>query len=572
MFRCWLAGLVLWGGLGCKNSQPATQSEALPVQAAEADGKQWFQGVRYYAGFEGPTGLLYGTNELSKEKAEARAHVEITFENDFPVLLRSFRAKGREEFSLSIMRDAQSVYTRKRNRFGVLEEERFCTLENKGGKGSLLCSGRTGANQRVFLGCDFWREEFDADRHLLSVSCLDAEKKPTRSAHNWGSLAFSVDEFGREFERRALSTSGEAVDTEQGFSLRRTLYHDNGRPGRVLFFDAAGKPGVGPDGVAELRYSYDSDSCRTATDPASCVAGRGEGVSMVSYFGGDGSAVLAQNGAHQVSYNRNEFGDEVEWFYLGTTGEVLPSTSQQCMHFTAEYDERGLLTRKRCVDASGALVLADGVAITEFQYDERGLVVKTLFKGLGGVPSAPGLCFGEGSEYDERGRVIRDICLDGAGNPFQPSGFYCSLRYTYNDDGFLSKKEDLDCQDMPSSVRAGIFATEYQYDAAGHITLMTYQDQSGGAMRSVFGYSQERTTYDALGRSTTRSFWHDGMPIDAVRLCFDAKMCVGKEGVPNAYHQMTFSYSPSGELLLLEFSDQAGTPLGVRDCKQFYCP
>lgn len=548
--------------VACAEPKPPSEELSLPPEIAPAAPTP-LQGTYYYSSFQGITGVYYGVGPLTREQAETLSHIEIDYVDDFPVQMRGVGPAGRLERTWYIERSSAGVSVVKKDRFGLTEETRTCNLERKGEENSLLCTGLTGSQRPLYLGCDKWREHFDRQRRLTKLVCLDQYEKPRVSAENWTVLQFSYDEENREVERRAFDDFGRPVTWEVGFHLKKTSYTPEGRVFEERYFGKGGTPVAGPDGVHLVRYLYDERGL----------------IAAFAYFDEKEAPTLASNGAHRVEYLRNQDGDPTDWRFVDTSLAQVQNTPQICTRFHAEYDEQGLMILRECKDPLGNPATRDSVYRTTFKYDSRGRQIEARYysnvpssDGTGLSPTRLGLCYGERYTYDAYDRLSTETCLDTTGSPFQPSGFYCRVAYTYDASGFLSRKDDQDCAGRLTTARAGIASTVYERDAAGRILSSTYLDASGYPFRASFGYSQERWKYDPQGRAEEETFWHNGIPVNASGLCFDGKMCTGKDGVPAYYHKMRFLYTPAGERTTIEFYDTEGTLLGSRDCRVKYCP
>lgn len=533
------------------------------------------QGTHSYASYQGATGVYYGLDEMHPERAAKVAHIEIDFVNDLPTEIREVAPSGRVERTISITRDAPDLLVLQKDRFGVVEQIKSCSLEFLPDGAALTCYGSTGSKRPLYLGCPFWKERINKKRQITRLTCLDAEGAPTRSAEGWAFWEYTYDAAGREVERRALDTDERLVSIQTGHAIVQSSYNRAGRLREERFLQPNEISGRGPDGVAIVRYGYDRDKCDATLDSKErqrCLTNVREVLVSELYFNGAERPEPALHGAYQLQLTRDANGDVMEWRYLDRDGSQQTPTPQRCTRIEATLNSQGLASKRSCLDQNGAPSTQDGVYQTTFLYDPKGRPIEERYLDTQGAPVTQGLCFGVRYEYDDFDRLTKEICLDSEGKPFQPKGFYCQAIFSYDPKGFMSRKDEQDCQGKLTTERAGVASTVYERDEDGRIRKLTNLNAEGLPYRAGFGYSQERWSYNEIGLRQEISFWHQDTPIEVKSLCFDGKMCTNTDEVPPLYHKMVFFYSGAGERLMVQFFTKDGLRLGERDCTNKYCP
>ncbi len=127
-----------------------------------------------------------------------------------------------------------------------------------------------------------------------------------------------------------------------------------------------------------------------------------------------------------------------------------------------------------------------------------------LPRGLDPLPEGHGVPLGNvlRFEYGEEGRLRRLLHLDAAGNlsPI-PGSAVAEQRLSYDGEGHLIRKENLDAMGRPVADASGVSVREFGYDAQGRLARVSFRDGSGqGLVPQLPGYATALTSYDAQGR------------------------------------------------------------------------
>ncbi len=105
-------------------------------------------------------------------------------------------------------------------------------------------------------------------------------------------------------------------------------------------------------------------------------------------------------------------------------------------------------------------------------------------------------------EYGEDGRLQCLRYLDAMGRPAaMPGSEVAEQRLSYDGEGRLTRKENLNAAGKPVPDAAGVAVREFGYDAAGRLARVSFRDATGlGIVPPLPGYAIALTRYDAQGR------------------------------------------------------------------------
>ncbi len=115
-------------------------------------------------------------------------------------------------------------------------------------------------------------------------------------------------------------------------------------------------------------------------------------------------------------------------------------------------------------------------------------------------------------EYGEGGRLKRLLHLDARGRVSpMPGSAVAEQRLSYDGEGRLIRKENLNAAGKPVPDASGVPVREFAYDAAGRLVRVSFRDGSGhGIVPTMPGYATALSSYDDKGR-LLRVEYQDGL-------------------------------------------------------------
>ncbi len=105
-------------------------------------------------------------------------------------------------------------------------------------------------------------------------------------------------------------------------------------------------------------------------------------------------------------------------------------------------------------------------------------------------------------EYGADGRLQRLLYLNAAGRPSSmPGSAVAEQRLSYDGEGRLIRKENLDAVGTPAPDASGVAVREFGYDGQGRLVRVGFKDASGqGIVAPLPGYAVALTSYDEKNR------------------------------------------------------------------------
>ncbi len=161
----------------------------------------------------------------------------------------------------------------------------------------------------------------------------------------------------------------------------------------------------------------------------------------------------------------------------------------------------------------GAFHMARRVCASELSADESRMEYFLGVSNHAGAELPRGLsplAVGEGGppgnvlrfEYGQEGRLQRVLYLNGSGLPSpMPGSAVAEQRLSYDGEGRLTRKENLDVAGHLVPDASGVAVREFRYDAGGRLTSVSFRDAARqGIVPALPGYARAETTYDDAGR------------------------------------------------------------------------
>ena len=335
---------------------------------------------------------------------------------------------------------------------------------------------------------------YDARGELLTRSVLDAESRPTFGADGWSERRFTRDPQGRVLSVRTVDTLGNLVGDKSGVAQVQTTY--NGALTRERFLGTDGQPVGGAGGVAGQDLQRDP-------------YGR-----VVKETKVDVSALAIRDpltGCATLETDYSVWGDVTRERCLDPQGQLVLGVEGWAMR-TREFNPLGLEVVRRLFDASEAPIQGrEGWSTEQRQYDDRGWLKTRRFLDVAGEPTGPSLHL----DRDAQGRIVRERWLDPAGAPAMSSEGWAMKRLDYDALGRLVSEGYAGTEARKTSRQI----VRKRYGARGRLVERRWLNAKGVVSPGPEGYAIERMTHDDRGRLVAKRF-------------FDAQDAPGFSGQP----------------------------------------
>ena len=334
---------------------------------------------------------------------------------------------------------------------------------------------------------------------------------------------------------------------------------ENGRVVRTVWTDDAGEACTGPEGYAEVRYSYTRE---TETEKYFDAAGEpcmdrngtygrtvtrdGKGqVIQIEYLGADGKRTLNNLGYGLMTIAYTSFGAERVVNYYGLKKKTMvPSLGYASV--VMDYSGR-MLQRREYLDEQGKPVdIPAGYAIMQLTKKKNEVRIRYLHADESPAIGPDGWyrCI---QELDAKGRITSVKYYDEREQLTDRGAGYAWEEYTYGDGTVTVTRYDLKGQKTAFSGEAvsirrkmkddrvteetwlnaegeetfgplGISTTAYTYDAQGRIETVRYLNAAGESVLCSQGYAGYRDTRDEDGATVSRVYLGtDGQKTNTVK-------------------------------------------------------
>lgn len=298
---------------------------------------------------------------------------------------------------------------------------------------------------------------------MTGKTFLGLDRKPVNCREGYAMIRLEYDSDGKNTARIYLNADGEPVDGGKGYTRCEISYYHE-KPSRYRYYGNDGTAAAGPEGVFELRYTYD----------------RFSQVSAISCFNEDGTAAVCNDGWHRFSQIRNGEGRIVDKAYFGTNGSYTPGKDGWARQ-TTEYNSKGQVSSRTTYDTTGRPAgIKNSCATARYEYDEKGLMEYTRYYDEHDMPAANEKgCYGIRYLRNEAGKVTGERYLDISSKPMTIPKGYAGTEYEYNEKGKVSRITYVDLLGQPFPVDGKYCAVEMDYDEAGTVIRQRYLNTDG---------------------------------------------------------------------------------------------
>lgn len=215
---------------------------------------------------------------------------------------------------------------------------------------------------------------------------------------------------------------------------------------------------------------------------------------------------------HGQQYKYDDKGRKIEEIFIGVNGEVMSNSNGLAIkEYT--YDEENNWTSVKYLSADrNASHDGNNCPLVRLDYDKYGNRIKESYYTLDGQPSIRSdvNVSGFSYEYDEKGNRIKQSCFGVDGNSAYCNYGFVTQRDSYNEDGFLLRREFLDENGSPTlyvdngNSYSSIVVVPNE---VGLFLEFSYWDENGNPMEGTNGVARLVNTYDDLGNLVEQAYF-----------------------------------------------------------------
>jgi YD repeat-containing protein len=344
---------------------------------------------------------------------------------------------------------------------------------------------------------------------ILSREFRDSANQPCWSTKGFASEQRSYDSMSRQLRQRYFGIDHKPVVTSLGYAGWDGTYDDRGRCTRLVYLDQAGNPVVGRP-IETTTYDEYGNYAVKFTDAAGKPNLNSDGIAerrverdprgndkRTTYWDADGKPVKRNEGfaAWEATYDR--FDNRVEQRFLDESDS--PATQQNGRsRFTWTYDSRRRQTSETYWDLKGNILVIKPETYAGWNaiYDDRGNQIELSYFGADGkslIDCQYGYARLASVYLNQQGAVRREW--------FRANGESLSnLTITYQSDG--SRMET-----TPSALGGSVIRT---FDRAGHEIECEYRRTDGTRELHLEGslvFSRFEEHFDRYNRSVEKRFY-----------------------------------------------------------------
>ena len=362
-----------------------------------------------------------------------------------------------------------------------------------------------------------------------------------------------------------------------------------GKLSKIQWTDENGKPAAGPDGYAEVRYTYHGaevteryyDSEGNPYWMQGGYAGRtvtkSKGlVTEIIYLNDKAETIMNDQGYARVTMTYTSFGGMTYLRYYGPNGRkvTVPGLGYSVME--TKYSGKEITSRTWLNENGNPVNNAQGYAVMKQKLNTKHQVIRTRFEHADGSsamcedgwslrvidrdakgrvtcvsyydtddrPADRGLGFvKETTEYGDDTELVTRYAADGSRVPWY--GDAVILRRKMNEDRVVSETW-LNAQRDPTDGPMGVSTAVYSYDVTGRLETVRYQNAAGEGTLCSEGYAGYRDSRDTDGMIVTRTF-----------LGADGKPALTSAG----YSEIRYQYDEMKQLAGIRYYDLNGNPV-----------
>lgn len=300
--------------------------------------------------------------------------------------------------------------------------------------------------------------------------------------------------------------------------------------------------------------------------------------------GEDNTPVGDAENIYGQTYSYDKDGRITEICFIGQNGKVRGNKLGLAIK-QYEYDNEGnwiqvkYLSAKRNPSHDG-----NNCPLVKIGYDKWGNRISEKYYTIDGKPSyrKDVMACGFSYEYDDEGNNTARNIIDGKGNIMIGKNGYAKIRFSHDDNGFLTKIEFLDKEDTPTNNNdeygESTSIIKYTVDEKGLAITTAYYNMQGQPKETSTGIHKTVCEYDSVGNILKVNFLNKDLKpaknagfnssmrytYDNQYLCKsvsyydkDGKLTYNQDGIACCQ----YTYDKTGNIIKYEFLDKDGKTL-----------
>lgn len=341
--------------------------------------------------------------------------------------------------------------------------------------------GKNGKNSVDVHGCGSVVFQYLSDGMHCALSFYDASSSPHEVSPSVCGVILEYDSCQRLLSLSYQNAAGKNVVSVFGYASCRFSYTDNGKIGKICYFDVAAQPCVLPDGTVCKIFAYNDVSGERSVR---CLDSKGRVFKIYHYNqSSDLQKMIELEAADSTTRETlyNEHGAITDINIYSKEGYICRCIKKKdnCT-IISDYNEKKQVVKITTVDFNGNLLAdAEGVAVREFLYgvniirekrfSAKKELLDTQYYNLKGdvyrvilPPSEQNV--GLDAEFRENGKIYRVRYLDNNMNYCaHEDGFYCR-EVKQDDRGNVIEEKFFNQQGAAFSLKDGTHQIKYIYN------------------------------------------------------------------------------------------------------------
>lgn len=266
-------------------------------------------------------------------------------------------------------------------------------------------------------------------------------------------------------------------------------------------------------------------------------------VTAAYYVDRDGNPAVRADGTAGIVIEYNDLGLPARQYSCDPNGDPYGVNNRAQLAYT--YDALGRLIELNYLDNSGQPTHeAQGISTVRYTYDEHGFITSEAYFGIDGAP-----CYISGTcklidSYDEKGNNTRIEFLGANDQPVCHDKGYSIIEQEFDENGFIKYTRYLDTEGKPTAANdLKVYAVSNLYEN-GLLMRVDYQDTDGQPMLSGAGMATICYEYNDE-RLRTREWYLDtqGQPVR----------------ISEGYAAQAYEYT-DGNVTVWRYLDEKGKP------------
>ena len=336
---------------------------------------------------------------------------------------------------------------------------------------------------------------------------------------------------------------------------------ERGRVTSIIWKDENGNPAAGPDGYAEIRYTYDyqqvtevyydAEGYPYATEGGYCgkrtTLDSRNMLSSIEYLDAYGKLTMTHMGYAMISYSHYTSGAERLVVFHGADQRPCIVPSLGYAQVEDEYSGYTLVGRKFMNETGGLVDTQAGYAAMKKKMNKSRQIIRVWYEHADETPATGpdgwsycvtdrdnngravevryydihdnltdlGGCARETYTYDREGRATMTR-YDAQDNAIGFGGDAVSVRRKTKNDKVLEETY-LNADGEPTELPEGYATAAYSYNAADQLELIQYYNAAGNKQACKYGYAAISQIWDVTGQLLSKIYLDEnGQPVNNV--------------------------------------------------------